>query len=103
VVLDECVAESLSDSKSVFDEYFARRKENTDVLADFAVENFIRCATSQPRYVTASEGSDVITSEEAMIRPSNVPASPREISIIPARPETAKVMFTQRGHQGAMT
>src|SRR5205823_12822840 len=41
VVLDECLAEFPDNRARVFAEYFARRKENTDALADLAVENFI--------------------------------------------------------------
>ena len=41
VVLDECLAEFPQDRQRAFTEYFARRKENADALADLAVENFI--------------------------------------------------------------
>ncbi len=41
VVLDECLAEFPQDRHRAFAEYFARRKENTDALADLAVGNFI--------------------------------------------------------------
>src|SRR3954469_18316114 len=41
VVLDECLAEFLDNRKLAFAHYFARRKENTDALANLAVENFI--------------------------------------------------------------
>ena len=41
VVLDECLAEFPKDRERAFAEYFARRKENTDALADLAVHNFI--------------------------------------------------------------
>jgi kynurenine 3-monooxygenase len=41
VVLDECLAEFPQDRQRVFAEYFSRRKENADALADLAVENFI--------------------------------------------------------------
>src|ERR1700731_4894317 len=41
VVLDECLQESPQDRQRAFAEYFARRKENADALADLAVENFI--------------------------------------------------------------
>jgi kynurenine 3-monooxygenase len=41
VVLDECLAEFPDDRERAFSEYFIRRKENTDALADLAVENFI--------------------------------------------------------------
>jgi kynurenine 3-monooxygenase len=40
-VLDECLAQSPKDRHRAFAEYFARRKENADALADLAVENFI--------------------------------------------------------------
>ena len=40
VVLDECLAE-FSDRGRAFAEYFKRRKENADALADLAVHNFI--------------------------------------------------------------
>jgi kynurenine 3-monooxygenase len=41
VVLDECFAEFAQDRHRAFAEYFARRKENTDALADLAIGNFI--------------------------------------------------------------
>jgi kynurenine 3-monooxygenase len=41
VVLDECLAEFADNRERAFAEYFARRKENADALADLAVENFI--------------------------------------------------------------
>src|SRR5205807_8669699 len=41
VVLDECLAQFADDRERAFAEYFARRKENADALADLAVENFI--------------------------------------------------------------
>src|SRR5436190_3657047 len=41
VVLDECLAEFPGDRQRAFAEYFARRKENADALADLAVQNFI--------------------------------------------------------------
>jgi kynurenine 3-monooxygenase len=41
VVLDECLAEFSDNRKLAFAHYFSRRKENTDALADLAVENFI--------------------------------------------------------------
>jgi kynurenine 3-monooxygenase len=41
VVLDECLAEFSQDRQRAFAEYFRRRKENTDALADLAIENFI--------------------------------------------------------------
>ena len=41
VVLDECLAEFPNDRQRAFAEYFARRKENADALADLAVHNFI--------------------------------------------------------------
>jgi kynurenine 3-monooxygenase len=41
VVLDECLAEFPQDRQRAFAEYFSRRKENADALADLAVENFI--------------------------------------------------------------
>ncbi|HEV2045542.1 MAG TPA: NAD(P)/FAD-dependent oxidoreductase [Chthoniobacterales bacterium] len=41
VVLDECLAQFPQDRQRAFAEYFARRKENADALADLAVENFI--------------------------------------------------------------
>jgi kynurenine 3-monooxygenase len=51
VVLDECLAEFSDDRKLAFAHYFSRRKENTDALADLAVENFI-----EMRDKTASKG-----------------------------------------------
>ena len=41
VVLDECLAKFPDDRERAFAEYFSRRKENADALADLAVENFI--------------------------------------------------------------
>jgi kynurenine 3-monooxygenase len=41
VVLDECLAEFPDNRERAFVEYFARRKENADALADLAIENFI--------------------------------------------------------------
>jgi kynurenine 3-monooxygenase len=41
VVLDECLAEFPQDRHRAFAEYFLRRKENADALADLAVQNFI--------------------------------------------------------------
>jgi len=41
VVLDECLAQFSDNRQRAFAEYFARRKENADALADLAVENFV--------------------------------------------------------------
>lgn len=41
VVLDECLAQFPHNRKRAFVEYFVRRKENADALADLAVQNFI--------------------------------------------------------------
>ncbi len=41
VVLDECLAQFAQDRQRAFAEYFVRRKENAEALADLAVENFI--------------------------------------------------------------
>ena len=41
VVLDECLAQFAGNRERAFAEYFHRRKENADALADLAVENFI--------------------------------------------------------------
>jgi kynurenine 3-monooxygenase len=41
VVLDKCLAEFPQDRQRAFAEYFARRRENTDALANLAVQNFI--------------------------------------------------------------
>ena len=41
VVFDECLAEFPNDRKRAFVEYFFRRKENADALADLAVHNFM--------------------------------------------------------------
>src|SRR5205809_3011591 len=41
VVLDQCLAEFPQSRARAFAEYFARRKENADALADLAVQNFI--------------------------------------------------------------
>ena len=41
VVLDKCLAEFPEDRQRAFADYFARRKENTEALANLAVQNFI--------------------------------------------------------------
>jgi kynurenine 3-monooxygenase len=41
VVLDECLAEFADKREQAFAEYFVRRKENADALADLAIHNFI--------------------------------------------------------------
>jgi kynurenine 3-monooxygenase len=41
VVLEECLAEFPQDRQRAFAEYFVRRKENADALANLALENFI--------------------------------------------------------------
>jgi kynurenine 3-monooxygenase len=41
VVLDECLEKSPDDRERAFAEYFSRRKENADALADLAIGNFI--------------------------------------------------------------
>jgi kynurenine 3-monooxygenase len=41
VVLDECLGAFPENHERAFAEYFSRRKENADALADLAVENFI--------------------------------------------------------------
>lgn len=41
VVLDECVAAFPENREKAFAEYFSRRKENADALADLAVQNFV--------------------------------------------------------------
>jgi kynurenine 3-monooxygenase len=41
VVLDECLAEFPDNRERAFAECFVRRKENTDALADLAIDNFI--------------------------------------------------------------
>jgi kynurenine 3-monooxygenase len=41
VVLDECLAEFPDNREHAFAQYFHRRKENADALANLAVENFI--------------------------------------------------------------
>ncbi len=41
VVLDECLSQFPQERQRAFAEYFARRKPNTDALADLAVQNFI--------------------------------------------------------------
>jgi kynurenine 3-monooxygenase len=41
VVLDECLAEFPDNRERAFAEYYARRKENADALADLAIDNFI--------------------------------------------------------------
>jgi kynurenine 3-monooxygenase len=41
VVLDECLAEIADNRERAFAEYFSRRKDNADALADLAVHNFI--------------------------------------------------------------
>jgi kynurenine 3-monooxygenase len=41
VMLDECLAEFPDNRECAFAEYFSRRKENADALADLAIDNFI--------------------------------------------------------------
>jgi kynurenine 3-monooxygenase len=41
VVLDECLEKFGDDRQRAFAEYFSRRKENADALADLAIGNFI--------------------------------------------------------------
>ena len=41
VVLDECLEKFANSRERVFAEYFSRRKENADALADLAIGNFI--------------------------------------------------------------
>jgi kynurenine 3-monooxygenase len=41
VVLDDCLADFAGNRERAFAEYFQRRKENADALADLAVANFI--------------------------------------------------------------
>jgi kynurenine 3-monooxygenase len=41
VVLDECLEKFPDNRERAFAEYFVRRKENADALADLAIENFI--------------------------------------------------------------
>jgi kynurenine 3-monooxygenase len=41
VVLDECLEKFANDREQAFAEYFSRRKENADALADLAIGNFI--------------------------------------------------------------
>src|SRR5436190_13643915 len=41
VVLDECLQKFQQNRESAFGEYFHRRKENSDALADLAIGNFI--------------------------------------------------------------
>ncbi|HKP03435.1 MAG TPA: NAD(P)/FAD-dependent oxidoreductase [Chthoniobacterales bacterium] len=52
VVLDECLAEFSDNRKVAFAHYFSRRKENTDALADLAIENFVemRDKTASKRF-----------------------------------------------------
>src|SRR5437868_8253490 len=40
-VLDQCLAQFPDNRERAFAEYFSRRKENADALADLAVENFV--------------------------------------------------------------
>jgi kynurenine 3-monooxygenase len=41
VVLDECLEKFPEDRERAFGEYFSRRRENADALADLAIGNFI--------------------------------------------------------------
>src|SRR5260370_34685307 len=41
VVLDECLEKFPNNHERAFAEYFSRRKENADALADLAIGNFI--------------------------------------------------------------
>jgi kynurenine 3-monooxygenase len=40
-VLDECLGEFAQDRQRAFEEYFVRRKKDTDALAELAIGNFI--------------------------------------------------------------
>jgi len=52
VVLDECLGEFPDNRARAFAEYFAKRKENADALADLAVGNFVemRDKTGSPAF-----------------------------------------------------
>ena len=52
VVLDECLGEFPDNRARAFAEYFAKRKENADALADLAVSNFVemRDKTASPTF-----------------------------------------------------
>src|SRR5438128_2812223 len=52
IVLDECLQDSPQDRERAFAEYFHRRKENADALADLAIGNFIemRDKTASKRF-----------------------------------------------------
>ena len=52
VVLDECLQEFSENRERAFTEYFRRRKENADALADLAIGNFIemRDKTASKRF-----------------------------------------------------
>ncbi len=52
VIFDECLATYPNDRGKAFAEFFARRKEDADALADLAVENFIemRDKTASPLF-----------------------------------------------------
>jgi kynurenine 3-monooxygenase len=52
VVLDECLEKFPDNRERAFAEYFVRRKENADALADLAIENFIemRDKTASKRF-----------------------------------------------------
>ena len=41
VILDECLEKFPNNREHAFAEYFSRRKENADALADLAIDNFI--------------------------------------------------------------
>ena len=52
VVMDECLGDFLDNRARAFAEYFAKRKENADALADLAVGNFVemRDKTGSPTF-----------------------------------------------------
>ncbi len=52
VVMDECLGEFPDNRARAFAEYFAKRKENADALADLAVSNFVemRDKTGSPAF-----------------------------------------------------
>jgi 2-polyprenyl-6-methoxyphenol hydroxylase and related FAD-dependent oxidoreductases len=52
IVLDECLDKFADNRERAFAEYFERRKENADALADLAIGNLLRCAIKLRRGIS---------------------------------------------------
>lgn len=64
-VLNEILSAAENDWEKVFNEFFKQRKENTDAIADMAVENFIemRDKVAQPKFVMEKSIERVLTTK----------------------------------------